>query len=286
MPKPRILVNSLPKSGTHLLAQAVSLCGYREHFADDGNGVGGTPLFLNYREARDALALEPPAPENTATVAVGALASWPVPLPSLRRWLEAVPEGRHLLGHLPWTPLLPPLLAELGYRHVFILRDPRAVAVSLLAFILDSGKMPHRHFLEADLKDLPAARRLEFLLGGGWAPHAGLTIPAFTELYRSMLGWREDAGCLCLRYEDLVGEAGGGSAPAQRAAFAQLAAHLGLDEEEANAARATEIYNPEARTFRTGHIDGWRRQLDAADLARLEAVCTPLRRSLGYGDET
>jgi hypothetical protein len=279
MPNQRVLINSLPKSGTHLLAQAVALLGYREHF---DIAAAPTPPFLNYREARDALERETVAEPDAPTVAVGALASWPVPLPSLRRWLEAMPRGGYLLGHLPWNPLLPELLAELDCRSLFILRDPRAVAVSLLAFVLNPGTMPQRHFLEADLRALPEARRLDFLLEGGPAPLAGMRIPPFAEWCRALMGWRTAPGCLCLRYEDLVGKAGGGTAEAQGRALERLAGHLGLEPGQAPLARGAEIYNPAARTFRSSSIDGWRRQLDAAARERLETACAGLCGELGY----
>lgn len=282
MPEPRVLVNSLPKSGTHLLAQAVALFGYREHFAEEDidDPARRTPIFLNYREVLDALAREPTT-EN-ATVAVGSLRPVPVPVAALRGWLDALPGGRYLLGHVPWTPLLPPLLAGLGYRHVFIIRDPRAVMASLLAFILDTGGMPRRHFLEADLRAMEPARRLDFLLEGGWAERAGTEILGYAEIYRSMLAWREVPDCLFLRYEDLVGEPGGGSAPAQREALERLAGHLGAVPDEALLARAAAIYNPSARTFRGGRIDGWRQALDSAGRERLEVACAPLCRAAGY----
>lgn len=282
-PRLRVLVNSLPKSGTHLLAQAVTLCGFPEHFAgeplDDPNRK--TPLFFNYREARDALALESQV-DDPETIAVGSLVSYRVPLSIFRRWLEAMPQGCHILGHLPWTPLLPPLLAELDIRHVFIIRDPRAVLISLLAFILDSGNMPRRHVLEADLKDLLPQQRLDFIARGGYAPKAGVTIAGFSEMYQAMLNWREAPECLFLRYEDLVGVAGGGSNDAQLAAAERLAVHLGVHLHSLSPEQVRSVYNPNARTFRSGTIDGWRQAQDTTALARLEAICAPLCQELGY----
>lgn len=296
-PSGRILINSLPKSGTHLLAQAVALFGYREHFAGDGarETVRPTPMFLNYREVKEALAgrdgrevpvaagSSDPAPaEDGAPIAVGALAPVPVPLPAFRHWLAVLPKGCYILGHLPWTAALSPLLSELEYRHVFIIRDPRAVAVSLIDFILDSGKMPRRHFLEADFKDRDPAQRLDFVLKGGHAARAGVEVQDFATVYRSMLNWREAPDCLLLRYEDLVGAAGGGRAETQRQAVERLAGHLGAPLDGPVIGRLGEIYNPGARTFRHGSIDGWRRRLDAAGLERLREYCEPLCRAAGY----
>jgi len=276
----RVLINSLPKSGTHLLAQAVNLCGFPEHFTgetiDDPARI--TPILLNYREARTAIAKLLPFPHDIATIAVGAILSYPVPVAVFHSWLAAVPKGRYILGHLPWTPFLSPLLAELNYRQVFILRDPRAVLVSLLSFILDSRNMPRRHFLEEDFRALMPERRLEFLITGGYAPIAGVTIPSFSEMYRAMIPWKNTPGCLFLRYEDLIGVGGGGDNNSQALAVTRLAQHLNCAPLSAEKIRA--VYNPQSRTFRKGAIDGWRDELDDRSRSRIEEVCAPLLQEL------
>lgn len=281
--RPRVLVNSLPKSGTHLLAQAVGLLGFPEHPAarDGGGPTTDLPPFLNYREVREALAASghSPVAPGAEMIRVGSLAPCPVPLPAFRTWLGALPAGHCLLGHVLPSPALGPLLAEFDCRHVFILRDPRAVVASLLAFILNTAGMPRRHFLEADLRALAPGERLDFILAGGHAPQAGVEVLGFAVVYRAALAWQEKADCLWLRYEDLVGERGGGSREAQRQGMERLASHLGVAMDEV---RLSELYNPAARTFRTGSIDGWRQALASAERDRLEAVCAPLCAEAGY----
>ena len=181
MPTPnqsRIFINSLPKSGTHLLAKTVELFGYREHFADDAtldNPARVTPLFINYREVRDALAREQKQPAVSAdgAVAVGTLTPVYVAPATFGHWLDALAPGRYLLGHVMYSPALRPLLADLGYRHLFILRDPRAVVVSLLSFILETRGMPRPHFLRDDFREMTLQARLDFILEGEPRPAPG-----------------------------------------------------------------------------------------------------------------
>lgn len=277
----RILVNSLPKSGTHLLAKAVEVFGYREHFADSG-GLDApsrvTPIFLNYREVRDALARDNRTPCRTgeATVEIGSLTPIAVDAATLERWLGAVAEGCYLMGHLPWSESVSPLLARIGYRHLFIIRDPRAVAVSLLDFILDTRGMPRPHFLQEDFREMSPGRRLEFLLAGGQARRAGVETQGLSSIYREMWAWHDDPDCLVVRYEDLVGVEGGGSEERQRAAMARIAAYLGQPARQAN------LYDSKSRTFRQGRIDGWKEALDPESLERLTDYCAPLCRMAGY----
>ena len=51
----RVLINSLPKSGTHLLAKAIEILGYQEHFDHENHDSSPIPWFLNYREVRKKL---------------------------------------------------------------------------------------------------------------------------------------------------------------------------------------------------------------------------------------
>ncbi|MFN7525644.1 MAG: hypothetical protein ACK5RD_21420, partial [Aphanizomenon sp.] len=57
-PTHRVLINSLPKSGTHLLAKAIEILGYQEHFDHENHDSSPIPWFLNYREVRKKLSDE------------------------------------------------------------------------------------------------------------------------------------------------------------------------------------------------------------------------------------
>lgn len=279
----RVLINSLPKSGTHLLAKAIELCGFREHFDstnDDPQRI--TPLFLNYREVRDAMAQQSAERQAAAAIPVGTLTPAFVDAQTLSEWLAAIPTGHYLLGHIGWTPALAPILHEHQVKLVFIIRDPRAVLASLLPFILDTKGMPKPHFLEADFRALTPQHRLELLLEGGEAPHAGVTVTPFREIFHTMLDWQQEAGCLLVRFEDLVGEQGGGSTAQQEAAVRQIATHLGRPFDAGLAAQFTQIYSSNARTFRTGSITGWKQSLDKASAERIQAYCQPLCNAAGY----
>ncbi|NES18188.1 MAG: sulfotransferase domain-containing protein [Symploca sp. SIO3E6] len=285
----RVFINSLPKSGTHLLTKAIEMFGYQEHFTHDENFQDDpereTPIFLNYREAKKALQkakISPKTEDIDQQICVGALTPLYVEKSILRHWLEVMSEGRYILGHIPYTPLLSEVLADLDYHHVFIIREPRAVVASSLPFILDTGNLPARHFLEEDFKQMSAEQRLDFILEGGYAPQAGVQVKSFAEIYRSMLAWRNQPNCLFMHFEDLVGEQGGGSLEKQTKVIQSIASHLGMPFDENIAAKAKEIYNPASRTFRTGKIDGWKSSMDKEIVERLVEYCEPLCKEVGY----
>jgi hypothetical protein len=192
-----------------------------------------------------------------------------------------MPLGRHILGHITYTPHLSPILTELNFRHVAIIRDPRAVVVSLLSFILDTRGMPKPHFLEADFKLMSSQEQLALILNGGYAKEAGVPILNFAEVYRAMLAWQHDPDCLLVRFEDLIGSQGGGSDEKQQYVMAQIARHLDCPFNEGSSPMPT-VYSSTARTFRQGKIDGWKDSLDTASVADLMTYCEPLCHEAGY----
>jgi Sulfotransferase domain len=274
----RVLINTLPKSGTHLLSKAVELFGYREHF-DIPNVVGSTPMFLNYREAKNAAAHQlTDIPVTSAKVPIGTLVPFDVPLPLLRQWLAAIAPNRYILGHITWTAELAPLLTELEMAHVAIIRDPRAVVASLLSFVLDTRGMPNPHFLEADFKKRSRLEQLDLILTGGYATEADLQIQNFAQVYRAMLAWQNEPDCLLLRFEDLIGEQGGGSEQKQQQVMEKIAQHLDCPI----TSPMPTVYNTTARTFRQGKIDSWKDNLEADVLDYLTDYCLPLCDEAGY----
>jgi len=273
----RLLINSLPKSGTHLLSQAVEILGYKEHFKErDRKEI---PLFLNYREVKKrAVNLK----ESDEKISIGALTANYVDSVTFRHWLSLIAPKQYILGHIPWTSLLTPILRDLNYRHIFIIRDPRAVIISSLPFFLDTGKMAGKHFLEDDFKLMTPSQRLDFILEGGYAVKAGVEIKSFAEVFRSMLAWYQEMYCLFIHFEDLIGEQGGGSSAKQKDTMEKICSYLDIPFDHTIASRLIEIYNPAARTFRIGQIDSWQTSMSSENIKKLNNYCQPLCQEAGY----
>lgn len=288
--KNRIFVNSLPKSGTHLLSNTVELFGYRDFHNE--NCEIERPSYFNYQKVSNALREENRISEETdKMIHVGSLSPLYVAPSIFLKWLATVPEREYIVGHISYSPALIPLLEKLNYTHLFIIRDPRAVLISMLSFIPKLPGMlknnwhwglPKQHYLKEDLDGMTASEQLNFIMEGGYASRAGEKVINFADVYRSMLDWSNDPNCLVVRFEDLIGEQGGGSSEKQKKTVKDIAHHLGHACDKHIISKLDNIYSPFAPTFRTGQIDSWKKDVDADMVNRIMMYCEPLCREAGY----
>ena len=283
----RVLVNSLPKSGTHLLAKAIQIFGYREYFTSE-NYVNNTPKFLGSYEILRVLNNQniPDNQTEEEVLNIGIIFPNLIPKSKLEYWLECPSKSQYINGHIPYNTELNKVLNNLNYHHVCIIRDPRAVMVSRLKFILNSESakdiLPQGIPLKADLEPMSTTERINFLLEGGYGKRSGITIYSFDQIYRSVLAWGKDPNCLLVKFEDLIGEQGGGSRQKQAQTLQDLAAHLSIPWDEEIARQTTNVYDPKTRTFRVGNIHSWKNALEPEDLAQLTEYCEPLCLEAGY----
>ncbi len=131
----------------------------------------------------------------------------------MQYWLKCLLKSQYINGHIPYNPELNKILTDLDYHHVCIIRDPRAVTISRMKFILNSESakdiLPQGIPLKADLELMSTKERLDFLLEGGYTEKAGLKIYSFAHIYRSILAWNKEPNCLLVCFEDLIREQGG-----------------------------------------------------------------------------
>ena len=172
---PRALANSMPKSGTNLLARTLS-------------------LFPNLSQGgRGAFATLPPD--------------------ELRRKLMRCGRGRFLSGHLYPTETVTSLLDELGFRSILILRDPRDVIISQDRFISRLQNPALHHYFQSFCDE--SARLMVQIRGvpdpfcpAGEKENLGLDIG---ERCRRYTAWFEMELDYTTRFERLIGPAGGGT---------------------------------------------------------------------------
>ncbi len=297
----RIVANSIPKSGTHLLDRLLVLLGFglvdlggiRPHLVEDGR----FPLvrqrlrtLLGLRKPEDVMGIGPHLVEGGRfppvrrllrgggeKVTIGVVSPQQISRRWLARRLSQVPDGCFLNAHCIYTPELAELFREGGMKTVCILRDPRDVAVSQMHYL----KQLENHFAHEAFMALPSDHeRLLVSIRGGEL--GGRKLQSLDERYRQFLGWEQDEGAVVVKFEDLVGSKGGGSAEVQRRAVERVAAHVGISVNEGTMRLVEENLFGVGRTFRKGQIGGWQEEFSPEHERALKERAGSLLVELGY----
>lgn len=257
---PRVLVNSVHKSGTHvvtaLLRQLPGVIHSGRHYVLD-----------NFKST----------PERPAIWGETPQVDWR----ELQRALAAFKPGQFLTSHFQAELQLIDILDELRFRTVFIIRDPRDIVVSSTFYMthLERHLMHRRyaHDFETDHERIMATIK-------GFPPGSnGLGSVSIGRRIEGYLGWSAARGVHTCRFEDLIGPNGGGDRDVQRAEIEAITRHLGhsLSSERADVL-ARKTWSEGSPTFRKGVIGDWRNHFTDEHIAAFKEVAGPHLITLGY----
>lgn len=244
---PKVLANSMPKAGTHLLIRALSLMPrltlrWSRHFDH------GTPGLL--QELRE-----------------------------MRR-------GQFCSAHLYWREDIAQTLCDREIVPVLILRDLRDVAVSNARYIvrMRSDHRLHHYFSALDSPDRQLMASIVGLDGN--LLEDGMPSASVGDHARRFLPWLDHQACLVVRFEELIGSRGGGDDAKQITCVSRIAEHIGLalTNEEA-AAIAEQVFYRRARTFRRGAIGSWKEHFAEQHKEAFKRVAGQTLIDLGYEDD-
>ena len=265
----RIVANSIPKSGTNLLARLLTLLGFEQ---TSEMGIRSRLVAGPFSPARKLLRAR-----SKEKVTIGVVSPQRIDRRWLERRLSRVPDRCFVTAHCVYSPELASLFAGERMRVVCILRDPRDVAVSQMHYI----KQKTRHPIHEAFMALPSdyERLLVTIRGGALGMRELLSLD---ERYRQFLGWQDDENAIVVKFEDLVGLRGGGSAEAQRRTVERVARHLGVWVHEETVSSIEEDLFGLGRTFRKGKIGGWRSEFSEEHVQAAREIAGPLLVKLGY----
>ena len=168
----KILINSFPKSGTHLAMQMAEALAQRR--------------------------------EPTPWVDCFGLGSWGTRFEDLEatvRQIRSQPDGTWMIGHVGYRPEIAAALQEMGIAMIFVYRDLRDVAVSQAHHIESPDDENHRHPGKDLYMSLGSFRdRLRAVIEG--LDH----YPGIFERWALFAPWLEQSWILPLRYEEMIDE--------------------------------------------------------------------------------
>lgn len=250
----RVLVNSFPKAGTHLVARALDL----------SQIIRYSWQHLAPRELPDQ------SDEHSHQAAL-----------RIAERLHRVSPGQYATAHLSYDTSLDAAVTNCGMALVVVVRDPRALLVSNMRYVMARRRhFLHRRFVQLYEND---EQRLCALLDGfATSERWGLGRAPFADLLATYVPWRERSA-VNLRFEDLAGPRAGGSREAQMKALWELYSTIPTTNRLALCSRiADEVWSEQSITFRSGQIHEWRTGLSSSLLSEVEARLAPIARRLGY----
>lgn len=272
----RVIVNSLPKSGTHLVESLLELLGYSEL----EGGFGGSLIrrshrnifknFKKYLRTTNDFNKGIPIDLDDSDTLIDV------------RWLtknrlsKLTTEGFYS-GHIPYSQILENVLEQSDVRMIFITRDPRDVVVSYVNYHLKNIHLPY-HKLFHQLGFFEAVKTV---LADDW--QQGIARKSLRSRIQSVKGWTDSNVAHWTTFEKLVGPNGGGTTEDQFDEITQIANVLQIDisgRSLVNLSRS--LFNSSSQTFHKGQIGGWKTHLTMAQSAELSDLLQVELSQLGY----
>jgi hypothetical protein len=244
-------VNSIPKAGTHLLTSEL------ERFKEMKN----SRCHLDISKVGNAERLN----------------SNGFPLIDLRKVaseISGVRKGQFFSAHLYWTKPLEDLLGASDVATIFMMRDPRDIVLSRMHYALGLRRHKLHDFLNR-LSDNAADRLRVFVEG-----HENPFVRPLRCTLEGYLPWARESGVLTVRFEDLVGERGGGSTARKLAALQAISEHCGIDS--GHLAELASSSTGPTPTMRKGRIGGWRDEMPEEVVSLIKRECGDLLEAYGY----
>jgi len=179
----------------------------------------------------------------------------------LAKVLGNLRRGQIAMAHLAYSDERLKTISASGVRSIFLFRDPRDVLVSDVHFLMRRPESPWHGPLLA----LPGMRDRVLLRLLGDAEKDLTPLATRFEEYE---GWIESAD-LTVRFEDLVGAAGGGQTSAQLDTLAAIYRLAGANIADNSVGDlAGKVFSGSSPTFRRGTTGQWREHFDG-DIVRL-----------------
>jgi hypothetical protein len=237
-----ILINSLPKSGTHLLAKALELL-------PKINSSGIWIEHSKYKEYQNYTEFD------SSKIPIGI--DWPrqVNLNDVEKEFLKINPGQFITGHIPYSQQLGESFIKNRVKTFLILRDPRDVVVSHAKYVATE----QQHFLYDQYQQLNEEDRLlRSIIGIGRYNSFKTKLLNINERFQSVLPWMKENYNCTIYFEKLVGAKGGGTDEIQIEELRKIISHLEIPYTVSHVENIRTHLFGGTRTFQKGVIGRWR----------------------------
>lgn len=205
------------------------------------------------------------------------------------RWkIGSAPNNSIIRSHLMHCEEINNIIQEFNCKVIFIYRDLRDVAVSHARWVTKEPRIfLHQYYMSLDSFD----KQLMCSIKGvplGTPFGSNVSQPDIGQDFSRWQGWIDEPTVLAVKFEDLVGERGGGCEATRIQTIEKIVNYLQVDLSltEIKNTLTSEIMNPqESHTFRKGgkgELGGWRKVFQSEHKQAFKQVAGELLIQLGY----
>ncbi len=190
--------------------------------------------------------------------------------------LRNLKKGAFYNAHIPARYEYIDSIDAISAKVLLLVRDPRDIAVSRYKYVTEIDMLHPAHPFFA--KASSDKERLKMAILGVQG-----AMPSLADVFRDFTGWLNLENVLVCKFEDLRGEAGGGSADKQKNKVEQIISHLGFSEMQIDVdVLLKKAFSQNSSTFRKGKIGGWQDEFDEVTLSLLREQFGDIAMVFGY----
>lgn len=179
------------------------------------------------------------------------------------------PTKEFLLWHVPYSKEAEETLINHDFKSIFLYRDPRDQLISYLLWAIRTPtQIPFSQHKKLRLLD--------------WNDLLPILIKNIVDFYNCYIPWIKSSIMLPIKFEELVGEKGGGSKDAQINTITKICQHLAIKPTPYLIQHCVKNLFGGSGTFREGKIGSWQQYFNAHYKAMFKEHAGQLLIDLGY----
>ena len=247
-----ILINSFPKSGTHLLHQI--FLNNPPHLSDYNTFIASMPSFAQMERSRN----------------------------KTLKMVNNIIGGESIRAHLFYNSDVGSLLNKKKVIHYFIYRDPRDVVISEANYLYDMNKW---HRLHKYFKKFPSLDdRIMFSIQGNEFYKTPVEYPNVVMRFKRYKDWLSSNNVYSVKYEDLVGKKRDVEIEKIMHYYIQKS-NQDLNVDEMITKAISNIDPTKSHTFREGGTQKWKKYFNDEHSKVFKIVGGELLIELGYEED-
>lgn len=272
----KVIINSLPKSGTHLLARFCQLIGLEENSENLARGLIRQSNFNLLRNLNVNLRRITYDSDLGVSIDLEDMNNR-IKKSYLNKYLKNIKDKTYIKAHLPYTKKLECVLIENNFKILFIIRDPRDVVLSFVNWTLNNPSHPEYDIL----KNLSINEAVIYSFTRKYKKKY-YKRDSFINRINKIDGWLNSNSVCSLRFEDLIGERGGGKEIDQINTVKKILSFLEI-KDDSTGMIIKNLFYTKAKTFHKGQIGSWEKVFEKQTIDIFNKHIGQFIEKLNYG---